>query len=80
MALLAVSGLYKAFDGVPAVDGVSFSAGFHLLVVIGGGKVYQVLHELLPKNRFEPGAPTRSAAPATGPSQVARLNQSLRVP
>ena len=42
--------------------------------------MYRVLHELLPKNRFEPGAPTRSAAPATGPSQVARLNQSLRVP
>ena len=42
--------------------------------------MYQVLHELLPKNRFEPGAPTRSAAPSPGPSQVARLNQSLRVP
>ncbi len=26
MALLSVSGLYKAFEGVPAVDGVSFSA------------------------------------------------------
>ena len=28
--------------------------------VNGGGKVYQVLRELLPKNRFEPGAPTRT--------------------
>ena len=53
---------------------------FHLLVVIRGGKVYQVLRELLPENRFEPGAPTRSAAPPTGPSQAALLNQSLRVP
>ena len=26
MALLSVSGLYKSFSGVPAVDGVSFSA------------------------------------------------------
>ena len=40
----------------------------------------RVLHELLPENRFEPGAPTRSDALATGPSQAARLNQSLRVP
>ena len=52
---------------------------FHLLVAIGGGKVYRVVHELSPENRFEPGSPARSAAPATGPSQVARLNQSLRV-
>ena len=47
---------------------------FHLLVVIGGGKVYRVLCELLPENRFEPGAPTRSAAPpnratTSGPPQ-----------
>ena len=42
--------------------------------------MYRVLHELLPKNWFEPGAPTRSAAPSPGPSQVSLLNQSLRVP
>ena len=45
---------------------VNFSIVFHLLVVIGGGKVYQVLRELLPKNGFEPDSPTRSAAPPTG--------------
>ena len=28
--------------------------------------MYQVLRELLPKNGFEPDAPTRSAAPPTG--------------
>ena len=32
--------------------------------------MYRVLHALLPKNWFEPGAPTRSAAPSPGPSQV----------
>ena len=42
--------------------------------------MYQVLRELLPKNRFEPGAPTRSAAPPTGPLQVGLRNRSLRVP
>ena len=42
--------------------------------------MYQVLRELLPENRFEPSTPTRSAATPTGPSQVALLNQLLRVP
>ena len=40
----------------------------------------RVLHELLPENRFEPGASRRSAAPPTGPSQEALLKQSLRIP
>ena len=31
--------------------------------------MYRVLRELLPEDRFESGAPTRSAAPPTGPVQ-----------
>ena len=31
--------------------------------------MYRVLCELLPEDRFESGAPTRSAAPPTGPVQ-----------